>query len=170
MPIESFEPRSERGTEGVAEFRQLQRWLDDGGAQGAHPGLPRRPVTHSTITLSRTTHSPVPPSPVTWSPVALCARLEAERALRALPRRPWGISADGRRAIGRIVAEVEHRQLSLDAATTQLRDLTLRLHQHRLADECRHHPQEWQVLRSNASPLARRVPHVTEDGKTDRRG
>jgi hypothetical protein len=153
MPIERFRPsRSEGDADGVAQFAQLQRWLDDGGAQAADPRLGR----------------PATSAPVTWSPVALSARLEAERALRALPRRPWGISADGRKAIGRIVAEVEHRQLSLDAATTRLRDLTLRLHQHRLAEESRDHPQEWQLLRAtlraNRSPAPRRVQHATADG------
>ena len=160
MPIERFRPsRSERGTVGVAEFTQLQRWLDDGGAQAADPRLPKS-----------ATSSPASSSPVTWSPVALSARLDAERALRALPRRPWGIYADARKAIGRIVAEVEHRQLSLDASTLQLRDLTLRLHRHRLAEECRDHPQEWQLLRAALRANRSPVLHATAGGNTYGRG
>ncbi|MDQ7879270.1 hypothetical protein Q9R08_14870 [Microbacterium sp. QXD-8] len=97
--------------------KQIHRWLDDGGAPASEP-----------IELS---------PPVTWSPQALNARLVAEEALRALPRRPSAITAEARARISRIIAQVEQRQLTLRAATAQLRDLTIRLQQHRRAEEAR---------------------------------
>lgn len=51
-------------------LEDLHRWVDDGGAV--------RPDAEGE------------PPPVTWSPVALRARLEAQRALHAMPRRPRG--------------------------------------------------------------------------------
>ncbi|WP_214465862.1 hypothetical protein [Microbacterium flavescens] len=85
-------------------------------------------------------------APVTWSPSALNARLDAEAALRALPRRPWGISADARAQISRVVAQVERRHLSLRAATAELRDLATRLHQHRLVEAANRAPRAWELL------------------------
>jgi hypothetical protein len=73
--------------------------------------------------------------PVCWTPTALNARLQAERALRSLPRRTWGISAEGRSELARIVVEVDQGRLGQDAATDALRELTLRLGAHRQAQE-----------------------------------
>jgi len=118
--------RSGRSTENTAEFEQHQRWLDDGGATASD--LP-------------------PPLPVMWSPVALSARLEAERALESLGHRSWAICDRARTEIRRVVAMVGSRQLSLSAATEQLRDLAERLRLHRLTEESRRGPREWQLLR-----------------------
>jgi len=128
MPIQRSRPsRSVRSTENVTEFMQHQRWLDDGGspASDSHP-----------------------PLPVMWSPVALRARLEAERALESLGHRSWSICARARSEITRVVARVGRRELSLSAATAQLCDLAERLHLHLLAEESRRHPGEWQLLRT----------------------
>ena len=73
----------------------------------------------------------VPALPVTWSPVALNARLDAERALHALPRLPLHVVAEARLTVGRIISQVERRELTQAEATDQLRDVA-----HRLA-ECR---------------------------------
>ena len=104
--------------------REIQRWLDDGGAR---------------------MHEPSEPTPVMWSPPALNARLEAQNALRTLPRRPCGVSAEARHEIRRIVAAVDRRELTQGAATAQLRGLTTRLHQHR------------RVQRSIQTPRARHM-------------
>jgi hypothetical protein len=108
---------------------QHQRWLDDGGARESDPPAPL---------------------PVMWSPVALSARLEAERALESLGHRSWAICARARSEIRGVVARVARRQLSLSAATAQLRDLTERLQLHRLAEESRRGPRQWQLLHPRA--------------------
>jgi hypothetical protein len=121
------------------DFLHLQRWLDDGGADIHHPETP---------------------PPVMWSPVTLSARLAAERALRALPRRPGGIAAAARVALSDVIARVERRQLTQRAATAQLRDITARLHQHRLVEQSRRRPREWQLLRSATLDAHRRLRHA----------
>lgn len=90
-------------------------------------------------------------APVTWSPTALNARLDAERALHALPRRARGFGADARIAISRIIAGVEHRRLTLRAATTQLRALTLRLREYHAAREAQHAPRAWELLGASST-------------------
>ena len=90
-------------------------------------------------------------APVTWSPTALNARLDAERALHALPRRARGFGADARIAISRIIAGVEHRRLTLRAATTQLRAITLRLREYHAAREAQHAPRAWELLGGTSS-------------------
>ena len=110
----------------MTEFVQHQRWLDDGGA-----GVSDSPE----------------PLPVMWSPVALSARLEAERALESAGPRSWAICARARTEISRVVTAVGHRQLSLSAATAKLRDLTDRLTLHRLAEESRRRSREGQLRR-----------------------
>ncbi len=130
MPIRRLGPSpSGRSTENATEFMQHQRWLDDGGARESDP---------------------LAPLPVMWSPVALSARLEAERALASLGHRSWAICARARSEISRVVARVARRQLSLSAATAQLRDLTERLRLHRLAEESRRGRRQWQLLHPRA--------------------
>jgi hypothetical protein len=113
----------------VTEFVQHQRWLDDGGAAASD------------------SHQPLP---VMWSPVALRARLEAERALESVGPRSWAICARARAEISRVVTAVGRRQLSLSAATVKLRDLTERLQLHRLAEESQRGPRQWQLLHPGA--------------------
>lgn len=114
---------------------QLQRWLDDGGALGREA-------------------AEADPTPVTWSPPALRARLEAERALRALPRRTRGVPAEARTRIRRIVAMVEERRLPLRAATTQLQAVAARLREYRRAVEASRRPCDWQLLSLAYAPGA----------------
>jgi hypothetical protein len=118
--------------------KQIHRWLDDGGAVEGDQEVDRR-------------------TPVAWSPPALNARLDAERALHALSRRRREISVDARRAIHRIVDRVERRQLTLRAATDQLRSLTARLHQHRRLDEATGGPSAWELLGRRPAPGLRGV-------------
>lgn len=118
--------------------KQLHRWLDDGGAQP--PGTTMRGVSH------RAAADPEWVVPVTWSPSALNARLDAEQALRALPRRTHGIAADARTGVRRIVSEVDRRQVTLPAATDRLRALTARLRQHRHIEDAAARPRAWQLL------------------------
>src|SRR4051794_8675613 len=117
MPTRRFRPpRSGGSTESQTELMQLQRWLDDGGAEASDPHRP---------------------PPVMWSPVALNARLEAERSLQALGHRSWAVCVRARVEILRAVAGVERRQLSQSAATAQLRDLAKQLDLYRLANHGR---------------------------------
>ena len=108
--------------------KQIHRWLDDGGAELTNADADADAV------------------PVMWSPSALNARLDAERALQALPRRTAGIAVEARVLISRVITLVERRELSLRAATVRLRDVTARLDQHRLVEDSRRGPREWQLL------------------------
>src|SRR4051794_22434139 len=153
MPTRRFRPpRSAGRTESVTELMQLQRWLDDGGAEASDPHRP---------------------PPVMRSPVALSARLEAERSLEALGRRSWTICVRARAEINRVVAAVGRRQVSLSAATAQLRRLTERLDLPRLAEDSRREPPEWQLLRElmpeTREPARHRVLHAAL-GTTNGRG
>lgn len=85
-------------------------------------------------------------TPVMWSPIALNARLDAERALLALPRQNWGASADARRALRRVIVQVERRELSMGAAAQQLRLVTCGLTQYRRDQETRRGPRAWERL------------------------
>lgn len=78
------------------------------------------------------------PLPVTWSPVALNARLDAERALHAAPRLPLRIVAEARLTVGRIIAQVERRELTQGDATEQLREVAHRLTEARHVEEAAH--------------------------------
>lgn len=115
--------------ENLVPEKQIHRWLDDGGAA---PKLANDP--HDDIV------------PVTWSPSALNARLDAEQALHALPRRAGGLAVEARVMISRVIALVERRELSLSAATARLRDLTARLDQQRHVEDARRCPRDWQLL------------------------
>ncbi len=88
-----------------------------------------------------------PRTPVMWTPPALNARLEAQNALRMLPQRPWGISAEALHEIRRIIAQVERRALTQRAAMTQLRDLTTRLDQQHRLELSRRAARDRQLLR-----------------------
>ncbi len=96
--------------------KQIHRWIDDGGA-----GPPARPEIRTV--------------PCVWTPTTLKARLEAQLALDALPRHPWGNSAAARSTLARIVAQVEQRILAQEAAAEQLRELTISLARQRRSDE-----------------------------------
>jgi hypothetical protein len=85
-------------------------------------------------------------TPFTWSPSALHARLNAQRALDALPRRIRGFSAEARVRIRRIIAQVESRHLTVRAATTELRELAERLRAHRRIHEAQRRPHSWELL------------------------
>lgn len=111
----SAKPRRSGHAEGrrrtVCEL-QLQQWMDDGGA---NPPMRREVRT----------------VPCVWTPTALKARLEAQRAVNALARSPWDVSAKARSTLTRIVTHVERRILSQESAAEQLRELTTRLVRHR---------------------------------------
>ena len=85
--------------------------------------------------------------PVTWSPPALLARLQAERALAAFPRRPQGIAAEARAGIRRIVRLVERGLLPLSDATAQLQQLTERLRASSGVEPAERTPHSWELLR-----------------------
>jgi hypothetical protein len=109
--------------------------------------IPRQPQpTHVIARATPGVETAPAGTPVMWSPAALNARLEAERALQALPRRTVGIAVEARVLISRVVALVERRELSLPAATARLRDLTARIEQHLLVESARRVPREWQRL------------------------
>lgn len=95
--------------------------------------------------------------PVMWSPPALLARLQAERALEALPRRPRGIAAEARAGIRRIVRLVERGLLPLSDATVQLQQLTERLRASSVVEPAERAPHSWELLRTatGAPPVDR---------------
>ena len=96
--------------------KQIQRWIDDGGANPP----PRRQIR----TLA-----------CVWTPTTLKMRLAAQDAIDALPRRPWGISTAARSTLARIVAQVEQRILAQEVAAEQLRELTIRLNLHQRSQQ-----------------------------------
>ena len=154
MPTQrSRSPRSARPPQDPAELRQLQRWLDDGGAEASD--------RHNRL-------------PVTWSPVALNARLEAQRAAEALGHRSWVVCARARSEIKRITSKVDARQLDMGVAIAQLRALTKRLEEHRFIEETRSRPRGWQLLRERMpvthNPIRHRVLHTAVAGPTYGRG
>lgn len=100
-----------RDTDRAALGKQVQRWMDDGGAG---PRSRRRIRT----------------LPCVWTPTTLKMRLAAQDALAGLPRRPWGNFAAARSTLARIVAQVDQRILAQEVAAEQLRELTIRLALH----------------------------------------
>jgi len=108
-------------------LEDLHRWVDDGGAV--------RPDAEGE------------PPPVTWSPVALRARLEAQRALHAMPRRPRGRAATARMTVDRIVTQVEQRRLSMPIAAEALRAVTVDLRRRAAVDAGARAPHAWELLR-----------------------
>ena len=97
--------------------KQIHRWMDDGGADLA------------------TLLPPAASMPPVWSPPTMNARLSTQQALDAIPRRTWGISAEARVMLARIVADVDRRALTQPDATDQLRELTRCLLLHRQAED-----------------------------------
>ncbi len=96
----------------------------------------RRRIDKRSPRPDRRTATEDPPRPVSmWTPPALNERLCAQRALSALPRRPWGAYAEGRSTLARIVAQVERNELPQDEASEQLRQLTTHLLLHRRAED-----------------------------------
>lgn len=96
--------------------KQIQRWLDDGGTDAPWAPQPRE-------------------TPVMWSPPALCARLDAEAALRAQRDRRSAAVRAARREVARIVSAVDARRLDQAEAMRRLRDLAARfgVHEGRVA-------------------------------------
>ena len=85
------------------------------------------PCRRSSSTVGWTTevpthlrHGEIQTMPSVLTPTALKARLEAQHALRALPRHLGGIAAAARSTLARIVACVEQRILPQEAAAEQL--------------------------------------------------
>jgi len=66
-----------------------------------------------------------------WSPSAMYARLSAEEALSALHPATRGRLGDARTTLARIVAAVDHRELSAEMATEPLTRLAARLRLYR---------------------------------------
>jgi len=91
--------------------KQIQRWLDDGGTDAPWAPQPRE-------------------TPVMWSPPALCARLDAEAALRAQRDRRSAAVRAARREVARIVSAVDARRLDQAEAMRRLRDLAARFGVH----------------------------------------
>jgi hypothetical protein len=100
--------------------KQIQRWIDDGGADP--------PARCQIRTL-----------PCVWTPTTLKMRLAAQDAVDALPRRPWGIFTAARLTLARIVAQVEQRVLAQEVAAEQLRELTIRLDLHQRSHHATRH-------------------------------
>jgi hypothetical protein len=66
-----------------------------------------------------------------WTPSAMYARLAAEEALSALPPPTRRRLGDPKTTLARIVAAVDHRQLSAEKATEPLSRLAARLRVYR---------------------------------------
>ncbi|TDN91384.1 hypothetical protein [Microbacterium sp. BK668] len=139
MRTDLFRTPRRRGDLAPVPEKQIARWLDDGGA----PRVEWRGE----------------PAPVTWSPVALNARLDAQRALEALPRRSTGVAARARSTLGRIVSQVNRREIEQHSAIAELRELTARLSEHRAVEQSQRGPRDWQLLHARASGLGAPVRH-----------